>query len=101
MSAYTCLHRYVLPALDHASGMNPRPRLLAALAEAVTFKLRLACLLPVRISSGPRAELLASPVAVGSSGDFAGLVDTDGFVELPAEADEFPEGTVAPFWNWV
>jgi molybdopterin molybdotransferase len=101
VSAYTCLHRYVLPALDHASGMNPRPRLLAALAEAVTFKLRLACLLPVRISSGPRAELLASPVAVGSSGDFAGLVDTDGFVELPAEADEFPEGTVAPFWNWV
>jgi len=101
VSAYTCLHRYVLPALDHASGMNPRPHLLAALAGPVTFKPRLACLLPVRISSGPRAELLAFPGAVGSSGDFAGLVDTDGFVELPAEPDEFPEGTVAPFWSWV
>jgi molybdopterin molybdotransferase len=101
VSAYTCLHRYVIPALDHASGMNPRPRLNAALAEAVTFKPKLACLLPVRISSGPRAELLAAPHAVGSSGDFAGLVDTDGFVELPAEADEFPAGTVAPFWSWV
>jgi molybdopterin molybdotransferase len=101
VSAYTCLHRYVLPALDHASGMNPRPRLLAALAEPVKFKPKLACLLPVRISSGPRAELLAAPCAVGSSGDFAGLVDTDGFVELPAETDEFPAGTVAPFWSWV
>jgi molybdopterin molybdotransferase len=101
VSAYTCLHRYVLPALDHASGMNPRPRLLAALAEPVTFKPKLACLLPVRISSGPRAELLASPGTAGSSGDFAGLVDTDGFVELPAGTDEFPEGTIAPFWSWA
>jgi molybdopterin molybdotransferase len=101
VSAYTCLHRYVLPALDHASRMNPRPRLLAALAEAVTFNPRLACLLPVRISSGARAELLAFPGEVGSSGDFAGLVDTDGFVELPAEEDYFPAGTVAPYWSWA
>jgi molybdopterin molybdotransferase len=100
VSAYTCLHRYVLPALDHASGMIPRTRLLAALAKPVTFKPKLALLLPVRVSSGPRAELLADPGTVGSSGDFAGLVDTDGFVELPAETDDFPEGTVAQFWNW-
>jgi molybdopterin molybdotransferase len=101
VSAYTCLHRYVLPALDHASGMNPRPRLQAALAERVAFTPKLACLLPVRISSGPRAELLATPGAVGTSGDFAGLVDTDGFVELAAGTGDFAAGTVAPFWSWT
>jgi molybdopterin molybdotransferase len=101
VSAYTCLHRYVLPALDHASGMTPRPLLQAALAGPVVFKPKLACLLPVTLSSGPRAELLASPGAVNSSGDFAGLVGTDGFVELPAGQDEFPAGYVAPFRSWV
>jgi molybdopterin molybdotransferase len=101
VSAYTCLHRYVLPALDHASGFIPRPLLMAALAEPVVFKPNLACLLPVRVSSGPRAELLATPAPVNSSGDFSGLVDTDGFVELPAQQDEFPAGYLAPFRSWV
>jgi molybdopterin molybdotransferase len=101
VSAYTCLHRYVIPALDHASGLNPRPPLMAALAEPVVFKPTLACLLPVRISSGPRAELLATPGPVNSSGDFSGLIETDGFVELPASQDEFPAGYVAPYRSWV
>lgn len=101
VSAYTCLQRYVLPALDHASGMPPRAPLLAALAQAAAFKPKLAWLLPVRLSSGPDARLLATPVAVGTSGDFAGLVGTDGFVELPAEKDEFPEGYVAPYRGWA
>jgi molybdopterin molybdotransferase len=101
VSAYTCLHRYVLPALDHASGMVPRPLLSVALAEPVVFKPKLACLLPVRISSGPHAELVATPGPVNTSGDFAGLVETDGFVELPAEMDEFPKGYVAPYRSWV
>jgi len=101
VSAYTCLHRYVLPALDHAGGLTPRPRLMAALSEPVVFRPRLACLLPVRVSSGPRAELNATPVQVGTSGDFGGLVDTDGFVELPADMEEFPAGYVAPYWSWT
>ncbi len=101
VSAYTCLHRYVLPALDHASGLIPRAALSAALAEPVMFKQNVAYLLPVRLSSGPRAELLATPCAVNSSGDFAGLVETDGFVELPAGPGEFPAGFVAQFRSWV
>ncbi len=101
VSAYTCLHRYVLPALDHASGLTLRPPFHAALSERVVFKPKLACLLPVRLSSGPRAELIASPCATNSSGDFAGLVGTDGFVELPAGPEEFPAGYLAPYRPWV
>jgi molybdopterin molybdotransferase len=101
VSAYTCLHRYVLPALDHAGGLVPRPLFQVALAEPVVFKPALACLLPVKLSSGPRGELLATPAATNSSGDFAGLVGTDGFVELPAAQSEFPAGTLVPYRAWV
>lgn len=101
VSAYTCLHRYVLPALAHASGLVPAPPRMAALASTVTFTPKLAYLLPVKLSSGPQAELLAIPDPSNTSGDFAGLVGTDGFVELPAEPEEFPRGTLVPFRAWV
>jgi molybdopterin molybdotransferase len=101
VAAYVCLHRFVLPGLAHAAGaMWSEPRRVA-LASPVTFKPPLACMLPVRLSSGPRAELLASPEPTNTSGDFTGLVGTDGFVELPPEPAEFPAGFVAPFWPWV
>jgi molybdopterin molybdotransferase len=67
----------------------------------VTFKPPLAYLLPVRITSGERGELLATPDETNTSGDFGGLVGTDGFVELPAGQTEFPVGYVAPFRPWV
>ncbi len=101
VSAYTCLHRYVLPALAQASGLTAGPVRVAALAVPVTFKPALAYLLPVKLSSGPRAELLATPDPSNTSGDFAGLLGTDGFVELPAAGTEFPAGTLAAFRPWV
>jgi len=101
VSSYICLHRYVLPALARAAGAPPAAPRLAALTAPVAFKPPLAYFLPVKLLSGPAAELLAAPAAVNTSGDFAGLVDTDGFVELPAGPDAFPAGTVARFWEWT
>lgn len=101
VSAYTCLHRYVLPALAHASGQVPAALRTVALARTVNLKPKLAWFLPVVLSSGPRAELVAAPDPTNSSGDFAGLVGTDGFVELPAGPTEFPAGHPAPFRPWV
>lgn len=101
VSTYTCLHRYVLPALAHASGAAPAPIRTAALATPVTFKPPLAYFLPVKLSSGPHAELLATPHPTNTSGDFGALIDTDGFIELPATATDFPPATVARFWSWM
>jgi molybdopterin molybdotransferase len=101
VSSYTCLHRYVLPALAHASGGNPASRRTAALTTAVRFKPTMTYFLPVTLASGERAELQAMPQPSNTSGDFGGLLETDGFVELPPEPGEFPAGTVAPFWAWV
>jgi len=100
VSSYTCLHRYVLPALALASGATPVAQRMVALAEPVVFTPKLAYLLPVTLSSGPRAELIAKPERVNTSGDFAGLIDTDGFIELPADKTEFPAGTIVPFTPW-
>ncbi len=101
VSACTCLHRYVLPALAHAAGLKHVVPRTVALATPVTFKPRLAYFLPVKLSSGPRAELLATPEPSNSSGDFAGLVSTDGFVELTADQTEFGAGHLAQFYAWV
>lgn len=101
VSAYTRLHRYVLPGLDHASGLPPARLRAVALAAPVTFKPKLAYFLPVRLASGDRGELRATPDPSNTSGDFAGLVGTDGFVELPAGSGKYPAGFVAPFRAWV
>jgi molybdopterin molybdotransferase len=101
VASYTCLHRYVLPALARASGQKPDAQRTVALAAPVTFKPALACFLPVRLMSGTRGELLATPDPSNTSGDFAGLVGTDGFVELPATQADFPPGYVASFYPWT
>ncbi|MEO6875003.1 MAG: molybdopterin molybdotransferase MoeA [Opitutaceae bacterium] len=101
VSAYTCLHRYVLPGLAHASGQTITQRRLAALAAPVTFHPKLAYFIPVKLSSGGHGELLATPDPSNTSGDFSGLVGTDGFLELPANQAVFPAGYVAPYQAWI
>jgi molybdopterin molybdotransferase len=101
VSAYTCLHRYVLPALAQASGAPAPPAPPVPLAAAFAFRPPLACFLPVRLESTPEGGRRAVPAPGNTSGDFAGLVGTDGFVELPADRDVFPAGFLAAFWAWV
>jgi molybdopterin molybdotransferase len=101
VSTYVCLHRFVLPALARAAGEPPARLRTAALAAPVRFAPKLTCLLPVRLTSGPRAEALAHPLPGNTSGDFAGLVGSDGFLELPPEPEEFPAGFVAPYRPWA
>jgi len=99
-SSYACLHRYVLPALAQASGARPVTPQYAALSEAVTFKPALTYFLPVKLSFGPQAQMLAKPCPTNTSGDFTSLIETEGFIELPAEQTEFPVGYVARFFPW-
>ena len=100
VSAYTCLHRYVIPALELSSGIKPVEPRLVPLASAYVFRPKLACLLPVRLVNGPDGVTRAVPMPGNTSGDLSGLVGTDGFVELPADAVEFPAGTLTPFRAW-
>jgi molybdopterin molybdotransferase len=100
-AAYVCLHRYALPALARMSGQAPKPLRTAVLAEKTIFRPKLVCFMPVRLIPGFGGELRATPMPLNTSGDFAGLIDTDGFVELPAEQDEFAAGTLIRVWEWA
>jgi molybdopterin molybdotransferase len=100
VSTYICLHRYVLPALARMAGAPaPKPDYLA-LGSAATFKSPLAWLLPVVVTAAPDGRRFGEPAPFNTSGDFAGLIGTDGFVELPPGPRDFPAGTVARFYAW-
>jgi molybdopterin molybdotransferase len=100
VSTLVCCRHYVLPALLQACGRTDRAVEMARLAEAVTFKADLTCFLPVRLSSSQDGAIVATPVPTNTSGDFASLGGTDGYVELSRVQSEFPAGSVVPLHRW-
>jgi len=101
VSCFICLHRYVLPALRALSGGRADPVSHAALDQEVAFHPPLTWFLPVsRVESGD-GVFRVEPRRFNTSGDFASLASSDGFVQLNLEDDTFPAGTVARFWPWA
>ena len=93
VSALTGLHVFLLPALAVASGL-PRPSPRRVVMDDRTLQLPdFTRHLPVTLRADGRAE----SAATGNSGDFIGLLKSDGFVTLP------PRGTsdvAFPFTPW-
>jgi molybdopterin molybdotransferase len=100
VSALVCCRHYVVPALDKASGLAPPAPQFAALADEVTFEPDLTCFQPVRLVSNAIGQLLAMPVRTNTSGDFAALSGTDGYVELAREQSRFATGSPVPLYRW-
>jgi len=100
VSTLVCCRQYVIPALNAASGMAGQQPEFAALTQDVTFKAELTCFLPVRLLSNTGGQLLAMPVHTNTSGDFASLSGTDGYIELPLEESHFEAGTSAILHRW-
>jgi molybdopterin molybdotransferase len=101
VSTLVCCRQYVIPALARASGRRDRRPEFAALAQEVSFKPRLTCFLPVKLMSNTGGQVLAMPVHTNTSGDFAALSDSDGYVELPLDGSRFPAGTAAQLHRWL
>ena len=100
VSTLVCCRQYVIPALAWASAQRDRQPEFAALAQDVTFKPNLTCFLPVRLISNTGGQVLAMPVQTNTSGDFASLSGTDGYVELPISESRFPAGTPVQLHRW-
>ncbi len=100
VSALVCCRQYVIPALNAASGLHEPPPEFASLAQEVTFKPKLTCFLPVKLVSSVNGQSLAMPVHTNTSGDFASLSGTAGYVELALEETTFPAGTGARMHRW-
>ena len=100
VSALSCCRHYVLPALRQMSGSAPLPAMNAILSEDYRFTPPLTCLLPVRLLPEPDGRLHAQPVVTNTSGDFATLANTDGYVELARDESDFPAGSVQALYLW-
>jgi molybdopterin molybdotransferase len=100
VSSLVCLVRYALPGLLHAMRMESGPQPMVALAEQVRFEPDLTCFLPVTLEHTADGRCLAKPKQTNTSGDFAALAGTAGFVELPRGASMFPAGYAARFFSW-
>ena len=100
VSAMVCCRQYVLPALLRASARVARTPEIVELAETVMFKPPLTNFLPVRVHTDAGGVLKAVPAATNSSGDFAALSGTDGYVELAQDIEEFEAGCPVTLHRW-
>ncbi len=100
VSTLVCCRQYVLPALLHASGREPRVAEAAELSEDFSFNPKLTCFLPVRLLPTADGKLVAQPAPTNTSGDFTALSGTDGYVELDKETSEFSKGAPVPLHRW-
>ena len=100
VSTLVCCRQYVIPALEGASGAAPRRPEFATLSQDVTFRPPLTCFLPTKLVSNAAGTVLALPVHTNTSGDFASLTGTDGYLELALEQTVFTTGTTVPLHRW-
>jgi len=98
VSTFMCLHRYVLPWLKASIGLPPGESGYATLDRDVSFTPSLQYFLQVKLHINKKGNLMATPVDGNGSGDFANLLDTDAFMELPLEQNNFAQGEVFRIW---
>ena len=98
VSTFACFHKYVTPWL-RASLLSPNALDIpqAILQNDFHFAPALTYFLQVKTYLNEQGQLQAIPVEGGGSGDFANLLECDGFLELPAEKNQFRAGEKYPF----
>lgn len=101
VSTLVCANRYVVPALRQASGQKQFVQTNVRLDSDLSFGPALTWFVPVRTHTDATGQLWASPNLTNTSGDFAALAGTDGFIELPEDETAFEAGTAAAFYPWA
>lgn len=95
VSALVCLRRHVVPILERSAGISIPGRRVetASLLKRAKNKTRF---VPVVLDD----EFRARPVRVDGSGDWAGLVGSDGIVQIGAGIDDVPAGSRLEYFPW-
>ncbi|MDQ3291494.1 MAG: molybdopterin molybdotransferase MoeA [Bacteroidota bacterium] len=97
VSTFVCYYKYIQPWLRSTLGAPESWQLQASLTTEVTFNPKLTYFLPVKVFVTLTGAWRAQPVSIGGSGDFAGLLAADGFLELPPDQMKFSPGESFPF----
>jgi molybdopterin molybdotransferase len=98
VSAFLCLHRYLIPWLSPTLGKVAHPNLRAILMDDFTFLPPLQYFLQVHVRVDEESRLVAVPVEGNGSGDFTNLLAANAFMELPAEISNFKKGDQYMVW---
>ena len=91
VSSFVSFTKYIKGWIHNFFQLTPS-RFYARLTDDVTFEPDLTYFLQVKISCNEDGTLAAKPVAGHGSGDHANLLDSDGFMELPAAKGFFKKG---------
>ncbi|WPV00964.1 molybdopterin molybdotransferase MoeA [Mucilaginibacter sp. cycad4] len=100
VATFMCLHRYFLTWLNATLGLPAKATTYAVLGKNFTFQPALQYYLQVKLQSNHQGQLIATPVEGNGSGDFANLADTEAFLELPPEKNNFKAGEVFKVWSF-
>ncbi|MFC0517488.1 molybdopterin molybdotransferase MoeA [Mucilaginibacter angelicae] len=100
VATFMCLHRYFLTWLNAILGLPAKAATYAVLGKDFTFLPALQYYLQVKLQSNEQGQLIAMPVEGNGSGDFANLADTEAFLELPLERNDFKAGEVFKVWKF-
>jgi molybdopterin molybdotransferase len=101
VATFMCLHRYFLTWLNATLRLPQQLPVYAVLDQGFEFLPALQYYLQVKLKSNQQGQLIASPIEGNGSGDFANLADTEAFLELPMERNEFKKGEVFRVWKFV
>ncbi len=96
VSAITGLHAFVLPALARAVGLEEKAGRRVVPVDCRGLE-GMTQHLPVVLRTDGRVE--AAPT--GNSGDFIGLLRSDGFVTLPPRGEQAASPAAVPFTPWL
>lgn len=100
VSTFLCMVRYFLPWLHKCLSMSNLNPEFAQLSEDFHIKNSLTYFLQVKLSN-ENATVKATPIKGHGSGDFANLIDSNAFMELPAfERNEFKKGEIFRVWRF-
>jgi molybdopterin molybdotransferase len=100
VSTLVCATRYVIPALHAAAGAPLPPVELVQLGAAAEASADLTYFMPVKLAWSAEGIARATPRPTNTSGDFATLAGTDGFVELAPKRGAHAAGTVVRLFRW-
>ncbi len=96
LSTLTCLHHYVIPALQHASGSADTLHRTVKLTAPALGRPNLTVFLPVSLGANNEA----SPQLTHNSGDLVSILESDGYIELPPTEISYPAKSQFIFYPW-
>jgi molybdopterin molybdotransferase len=100
VSALVCLRRYVIEVFREKFIKSKGHCLFAKLAEDIEFRKPMSLFQSIKLSSDAQGTLVATPIVGNGSGDFSSLALSDGFLELPADQNNFVAGQAFPLFLW-